>query len=108
MNREPLDPRSTWRKRLRRVLENSERPYVCEHCGRTNSEEWREAAWGGVYSNVRLEANHINKCLEDIDLVNAQWLCTSCHKVADSVTAKGVSKLGDEYGYVMLKPTEED
>jgi hypothetical protein len=46
-----------------------------------------------------LEANHINKILSDLDPVNLEWLCKSCHKYADSATAKGVSSVGDEYGY---------
>ncbi len=46
-----------------------------------------------------LQANHINKVLEDIDPVNGEWLCASCHKEEDSLTEKGVSKVGDEYGY---------
>ena len=46
-----------------------------------------------------LQADHLNKVLEDIDPVNGAWKCPSCHKESDAKTAKGVSALGDEYGY---------
>lgn len=97
MNREPKDPRATWRRRARSVLEKSGRPYWCARCGRSPTDE---NAPGGRWTGMAtLEANHKNKVLSDIDLVNLEWLCKSCHKEADMVTAPGVSPKGDEHGY---------
>ena len=101
-NAEPKDPRSTYRKRLRRVLEGTDRPYWCEKCGRSPTDP---EAPGGMFPNVHLEANHKNKVLEDLDPANAEWLCTSCHKEEDMKTGKGVSRFGDEYGYGLWDPT---
>jgi ribosomal protein L37AE/L43A len=98
--KEPKDPRSTWRKRARAVLIKVGRPEVCEKCGRTNKEEWEDEATGGYYPGLgTLQANHKNKILEDIDPANLEWLCPSCHKEEDSLTEKGVSRFGDEWGY---------
>jgi rubredoxin len=88
---EPLDPRSTWRKRARRVLLMSEREYRCEKCGfKPEGEQSR--------SNT-LDANHKNKIWSDIDLSNLEWLCRTCHWHYDRATAKGVSPIGESYGY---------
>jgi hypothetical protein len=40
----------------------------------------------------------------DIDPVNLEWLCPSCHKEIDSTTKKGVSTLNDEFGYGLDDP----
>lgn len=95
--REPIDPRSTWRKRARKVLENAGRPYWCADCGRSPTVK---DAPGGYYPGMAtLQADHENKTLSDIDPVNLNWRCSSCHKESDARTAKGVSIKGDEWGY---------
>jgi hypothetical protein len=100
--REPVDPRSTWRKRARRVLELTGRPYWCDleggnGCGRSPTDE---NAPGGHYPGMgALQANHKSKVLSDIDPANLEWLCPSCHKKVDSLTEKGVSLYGDTWGY---------
>lgn len=106
--KEPVDPRSTWRKRLRKVLLQEGRDYVCVECRRTNKHDGElvDGLAVAVPEDARyfpgigsLQANHRNKCLEDIDPVNGEWLCASCHKVLDTLTAPGVSGMGSEYGY---------
>lgn len=119
MDTTPKDPRSTGRKRARKTLERIGRPYFCGSndegdlvsrvirlpsgrqatvgCGRSPS---LQDAPGGYYPSMApLECNHINKKILDNDPVNLEWLCKSCHKDADSATVKGVSIVGDEYGY---------
>lgn len=108
----PKDIRSTQRKRARKVLERTGRPYICGYrsdgtvadyaCGRSPSVP---DAPGGCYPGIRtLQANHINKNLMDIDPVNLEWLCPSCHKEIDSTTEKGVSTIDDEFGYNIKDP----
>lgn len=46
-----------------------------------------------------LQAQHINKVWSDLDPVNLEWLCPSCHKEEDQQTAPGVSLVEDEFGY---------
>jgi hypothetical protein len=105
--KDPVDPRSTWRKRARAVLKREGFPYFCgatrDHdisewgCGRSPS---YDDAPGGTYPGMgELQANHKNKILSDIDPANLEWLCASCHKEKDSLTEKGVSYKGDEWGY---------
>lgn len=119
---EPLDPRSTGRKRGRAVLKEIGRPEWCGStqeggvkvevynnvkvgCGRSPV---REDAPGGYYPSMEtLQVNHINKNVLDNDPVNLEWLCASCHKVKDSQTEKGESAKGDEYGYGLI-PIVED
>ncbi len=120
MKAEPLDPRSTGRRRGRKVLEYIGRPFWCGStedggvkvenvtlpdgrtvqvgCGRSPTEE---DAPGGHYPAMgQLQVNHINKNVLDNDPVNLEWMCASCHKYKDSQTEKGVSVKGeDEYGY---------
>lgn len=127
MKSEPLDPRSTGRRRGRKVLENIERPYWCRStddggvnnqtiklppskvdptgavvsvgCGRSPSDP---NAPGGMYPGMsQLQVNHINKDILDNDPVNLEWACVRCHKYLDSQTKKGVSIKGDEYGYTI-------
>jgi hypothetical protein len=111
---EVLDPRSTGRKRGRKTLEREGFPYWCAStrdgdvnsryvrgllvgCGRSPS---AEDAPGGVYPNMgALQVQHKNKNVMDNDPANLEWLCSSCHKVEDSQTEKGVSLKGDEHGY---------
>lgn len=101
------DPRSTYRKRARRVLESIDRPKWCGStqagevsewgCGRSNVDP---DAPGGYYPNMgTLQCNHINKVLADLDPVNLEYLCPSCHKERDQLTDKGVSIIEDEFGY---------
>lgn len=106
----PKDPRSTQRKRARRVLERTGRPYFCgstsgnspdevgpHGCGRSPT---LSDAPGGCYPGIgTLQANHINKNIMDNDPVNLEWLCASCHKEIDQTTEKGESVLDDEFGY---------
>ena len=47
----------------------------------------------------KLEANHKNKNIMDNDPQNLEWLCPRDHKLEDSKTEKGVSKIQDEFGY---------
>jgi hypothetical protein len=46
----------------------------------------------------QLEANHINKNIMDNDPANLQWLCSSCHKLADNKVTKG--KAIDGFGFL--------
>lgn len=105
--KEPKDPRSTGRKRARRVLEREGFPYWCGStregevepgfCGRSPTVE---DAPGGHYPGMEtLQADHKNKNVLDNDPTNLRWACASCHKESDSRTEKGVSIVGEEYGY---------
>lgn len=107
---EPKDPRSTQRKRARKVLEATGRPYFCgstssdmwdevsaDGCGRSNRDE--EAPGGFFPAMGELQVNHINKNIMDNDPANLQYLCPSCHKEKDQQTEKGVSLVTDEFGY---------
>lgn len=109
-DKEPKDLRSTGRKRARKVLFETERPYCCRICGVTtinpppdapaNFEEFWPEARRELESTYSLQAQHINKQLMDVDPVNLEWLCASCHKLEDSQTSKGVSLIEDEHGYL--------
>jgi len=99
---EPKDGRSTWRRRARRKLMRmvvaGELDYKCNSCGYVpaivpTTEDQK------VDVKDCLDANHRNKILSDLDEVNLEWLCRTCHLKADRVTAKGVSKIEDEFGY---------
>lgn len=93
MKKEPLDPRSTGRKRARKVLENIGRPFECAHCKGTPDPT------KPIGRSNNLDVNHINKNWLDNDPANLEYLCRTCHYKADRVTEKGVSKIKDEYGY---------
>lgn len=115
--KEPLDPRSTQRKRARKVMFNTGVPYICgspnfdttESCGRSPKELPKDAPKtlelahpDKQFVSVGLQVNHINKNIMDNDPANLQYLCASCHKVKDSKTEKGVSIKGnDEHGYLV-------
>ncbi len=99
-----IDPRSQARKRLRTALweitEAGGRKFCCAKCG------YVPVGYSGggrkdpaLNRSNNLDANHINKNILDCDPVNGEWLCRTCHKNEDSVTAKGVSKIKDEMGY---------
>lgn len=103
-----LDARSQGRKRARKKLEEIGRPFRCEckgckspKCGVTLNDtptcRWKPIPPLGRGNN--LDVNHINKNILDDDPVNLEYLCRPCHKAADSVTEKGVSKIEDEMGY---------
>jgi len=108
--KEPKDPRSTQRKRARKILEARNTPVVCgfrasgeegpDGCGRTPDPAWSDYAHGGVYPGIgTLQVDHVSKNIMDNDPVNLQYLCASCHKEKDQQTAKGVSPIDDEFGY---------
>lgn len=100
------DPRSTGRKRARAVLwklfEEGIKPFRCNSCGST-PEGCSDDGWTVDSSRLNrsnnLDANHINKNWLDNDPANLEWLCRVCHREKDRRTEKGVSALGDEYGY---------
>lgn len=116
----PKDPRSTQRKRARKVLFKSGRPYVCEGyikydfeneistkviCGKSpkslppDAPKDLELAPVELRTVTGLQADHENKNIMDNDLANLSWKCPSCHKISDSQTGKLVSTKGDEFNY---------
>lgn len=103
----PKDPRSTQRKRARKVLFRTGRPFICadENCGRSPKDGLPKDApkhleLGPIDPTMReLQANHINKNIMDNDPVNLEWLCPLHHKRKDMQTEKGVSLVEDEMGY---------
>lgn len=104
------DWRSTGRKRGRRTLFEERRSFSCVghhgiHCGKTTSSpppdapSWFEEIWpeeNRVLS--QLQVDHENKDYTDNDPSNLEWRCASCHKLADSETEKGVSRVSDRSG----------
>ena len=101
----PKDPRSTQRKRARKILFNAGRDYVCVDCGCSPKILPRDAprtlklAPVGKRTVGSLQADHENKNIMDNDLININWRCPSCHKNSDKRTGKGESTKGDEFGY---------
>lgn len=87
-NKEPKDPRSTGRKRGRKVLMDlvkaGELPYECENCG----------TGPHLYPNVKLYVHHKNKDIVDNDRANLMLVCNNCHVMLDALP---VPK--DNYGY---------
>lgn len=104
-HRKPVDPRSTGRKRGRKVLFRTGRPYCCANCSkspvRLPPDAPREIDWpkSNRVLESALQVQHINKNVLDNDPANLKWLCPSCHKLEDSQTEKGVSLIQDEFGY---------
>lgn len=100
--REPKDPRSTWRKRARAVLQRQGR---LEHCECKDSHSWhagRLCGWkpeGPTHRGNQLDVNHINKVLSDIDPANLEALCRRCHREKDRRTAKGVAEDQSDFDY---------
>lgn len=101
----PLDPRSTQRKRARKILFRSGIDYVCVDCKCSperlppDAPRHLRLALVGKRTVSGLQANHINKVILDNDLVNLEWLCPSCHKKKDKQTKVGESLYEDEHGY---------
>ena len=110
------DWRSTGRKRGRRILYETRRPFACvgwtnEYgvempCGKTtidpppDAPSWFEEIWpeeDRVLS--QLQVDHENKDYTDNDPANLDWRCASCHRNADNLTEKGVSRVQDSSGY---------
>ncbi len=89
-----LLPRSQNRKRARAVLqeqvEMGERKQECEKCGWKPDKQSRESS---------LDVDHRNKNTFDNDPANLRYLCRPHHKQEDSKTEKGVSQLGETFGY---------
>ena len=100
----PLDPRSTQRKRARKVLFRTGRPYVCEKCGKSpltlppDAPKALKLAPVGMRTVKQIEVNHKNKNIMDNDLANLQYLCSSCHKLTDNKVVKG--KAIDDFGFL--------
>lgn len=95
------DVRSTGRKRARRALEQSGRPYACEcegecgsdACGVHTASDNRVQCGYTPENQSRsdtLDANHKNKNWLDNDPANLEWLCRPCHRALDRRTEKGV------------------
>ena len=97
------DPRSTGRKRARRTLERTGRPYACEcvgncrrvDCGSnfTSDGKCGYRPQGEQSRSNTLDANHKNKNWLDNDPANLEWLCRPCHRAIDRQTEKGVENL---------------
>jgi len=102
----PKDPRSTQRKRARRLLFRLGLPYVCNECGKSpihlpdDAPKHLQLAPMSMRTVSQLQANHINKNIHDNDPSNLEWLCPSDHRLKDNLTPKGVSVKGyDDMGY---------
>lgn len=96
---DPLDPRSTWRKRARRILldlvRSGEREYRCVDCGYVPEIPWDQPSRSGDI----LDADHENKIWSDCDPANLSWRCRKCHYAKDRSTPRGVSPVDLDYGY---------
>ena len=102
----PKDPRSTQRKRARRILFRAGVDYICVDCGKSpihlpdDAPKHLRLAPMSMRTVSGLQANHINKDIMDNDLANLEFLCPSCHRLKDNLTPKGVSVKGyDDMGY---------
>lgn len=114
---EPVDPRSTQRKRARKKLFAEMVPYICgsphfrsdsTFCRRSPTrsglpkdapKELELAPREMQDKDLTLQANHISKDIMDNDLINLEWLCPSCHKKEDLKTQTGTITALDDYGY---------
>ena len=103
---DPVDLRSTGRKRARRVLfkevDVGNRTFACEcnrECVHHLGSVCGYTPTGELNRSNNLDVNHINKNLADVDPANLEFLCRKCHLNADRATAKGVSAIKDEFGY---------
>jgi hypothetical protein len=111
------DWRSTGRKRGRKILYESYRTFVCvgwtdsdnvyHACGKTTAQpppdapSWFEEIWpeDNRVLQASLQVDHENKDYTDNDPANLEWRCNSCHRFADNLTEKGVSRIADQSGY---------
>jgi hypothetical protein len=111
------DPRSTGRRRARKVLYENYVPYVCVDCECTSgvrpkdAPEWFEEIWPirekmelGLVVWSTLQADHEDKDVTNNVIENVNWRCASCHKIHDSQTEKGVSTraIVSEYDQMFL------
>lgn len=101
-NDDVKDPRSTGRKRARKVLFETGRPFLCEHCGYIPdgvNEQGEIVDPQALTRSNNLDANHKNKNILDNDPSNLEWVCRDCHYKLDRATEKGVSGVeDDQYG----------
>lgn len=98
---EVLDPRSTGRKRARKVLFETERPFKCERCGSVPdgvSDAGEIIDVTKLDRSNNLDANHKNKDWLDNDPANLEWLCRVCHRKSDRDDFDK-EKYVDEHGY---------
>lgn len=99
----PKDPRSTQRKRARKVLFKSSRDYICEDCGCSpvglpiDAPKHLKLAPKEKRTVSSLQADHKSKNIMDNDPANLAWKCPRCHKLSDSKTKKGV--ISENFGY---------
>lgn len=107
------DWRSTGRRKARKVLFESYRPFVCVgyilngtqyHCGKTTIEppkdapSWFDEIWpeeNRVLS--QLQADHESKDVTSNDEEFLNWRCPSCHKKQDQQTEKGQATVTIDY-----------
>lgn len=111
-----VDWRSTGRKRGRRTLFETRREFKCvgwengngTHfpCSKTTKEpppdapSWFDDIWPEDERVLsQLQVDHENKDYTDNDPANLNWRCASCHRNADNVTERGVSRVEDQSGY---------
>lgn len=121
---QPLDAWSTFHRRARKAkiqyLEAENGVFACEDCGKgpdqypASKQFWldhpnartslRLADPERRQPNLRLEVDHSDKDIENIQPENLALLCSSCHKLRDNRTAVGVAQEGsdrDVHGYAM-------
>ena len=108
--RSMVDVRSTGRRRARKELYEARIPFRCvgytidgvlTTCGKTvkvppkDAPEWFDEIWpeaNRVLTNS-LQADHESKDLEANDIQFLNWRCSSCHKLQDNETEKGVGTI---------------
>ena len=110
-----IDWRSTGRRKARRALFNARVDFKCvgytdtsgKHhvCGKTtfaspkDAPSFFEEIWPSerrVLSPQALQADHESKDLQNNDIEDLNWRCSSCHKLADSQTQKGESRVEND------------
>lgn len=108
-DKEPVDARSTGRKRARAVLlklvEEGEREFACEceeesHDWHVDRCGWKPDPNKPLGRDNNLDVDHQNKNWLDNDPSNLSFLCRKCHRALDRSTAKGVSRVeSDMYNF---------
>lgn len=107
-----IDWRSTGRRKARRALFAARVDFKCvgytdesgtyHSCGKTtysppkDAPSWFDELWPTerrVLSPQALQADHESKDLQDNDVEDLNWRCSSCHKLADAQTDKGESRI---------------